>query len=627
MNEDNVNNTQIGKEKPVLPILFAVVAIVCVGFASFFLFTNKDNDKSKNNVVLDEEKKSDEYMSILNDLKYNDEKRTGKKITIYRQIYNDDGAIRYGSEKADEAKNEIIGSVTCFTNKCELIESARRFVIVFENNEYSIYDYIADKLVYKALITQKSDDDNVNASLLIDLDQNIRGAVGTINESKSVVYSFVSNSLYNNIDGVDIDSVPRGRGSYTLPIFVSNNLVLFDILNEDNPMNYSVISLTDGNIIYTIKGDYYYGYAVGDSKSAYMVVGSENNEYLANIKDGNIINKNFDKMFNNIIFKDGYFYTHDVKNTITKYDRELQVLGTTKAHKSLKFIDDAGFAVAVNDTNLQLFDLDGNLLTTFITDYNEKDYNVSESHSGWWSKDGKAGYYVVVKTKKVTIEEIKKDNPELEENEIDLDEAGYEYYYIPKTKETGKFATPIFEGGYAKPVLYLYPEKTTNVTVTFAHNDWLTTTYPKFNNSWNVTVNPNGNMTDSNGRTYYALYWEEKLNHNISFDTGFYVEGKDAIKFLEEKLAIIGLNEREANEFIMYWLPILEKNDKNLIYFELTEERDLYNKLNISPKPDSVLRMAMHVKKVDKKTLIKEQKLTSFNRNGFTAIEWGGQVH
>ena len=32
---------------------------------------------------------------------------------------------------------------------------------------------------------------------------------------------------------------------------------------------------------------------------------------------------------------------------------------------------------------------------------------------------------------------------------------GYEYYYIPKTGETGKIATYI--GGYAKPILYLYP--------------------------------------------------------------------------------------------------------------------------------------------------------------------------
>ena len=90
---------------------------------------------------------------------------------------------------------------------------------------------------------------------------------------------------------------------------------------------------------------------------------------------------------------------------------------------------------------------------------------------------------------------------------------------------------------------------------------------------------------------------------------------------------IIGLNKKERNEFIMYWLPILEKNSKNLVYFELTEERDYYNKLIINPKPDSILRVAIHVKKVNKKTSIKEQKLTSFKRKGYAAVEWGGVIY
>ncbi len=74
----------------------------------------------------------------------------------------------------------------------------------------------------------------------------------------------------------------------------------------------------------------------------------------------------------------------------------------------------------------------------------------------------------------------------------------------------------------------------------------------------------------------------------------------------------------------MYWLPILEKNGKSLVYFELTEERDSYSPIHISPKPNSMLRMAIHVKKVDKKVNIKEQKLSTFKRTGFTAVEWGG---
>ena len=182
-------------------------------------------------------------------------------------------------------------------------------------------------------------------------------------------------------------------------------------------------------------------------------------------------------------------------------------------------------------------------------------------------------------------------------------------------------------GGIAKPILYLYPEKETNVTVTFEHPEFLETTYPKFTNSWNVKASPNGDLYDKNGKYYYALYWDEKKVHTVDFTEGFYVEGKNAIDFLEEKLTIIGLNAKERNEFIMYWLPILEKNKKSLVYFELTEERENVNKINISPKPDSLLRVVIHVKKVDKKVNIKEEKLTGFNRTGFVAVEWGGTTY
>ena len=77
----------------------------------------------------------------------------------------------------------------------------------------------------------------------------------------------------------------------------------------------------------------------------------------------------------------------------------------------------------------------------------------------------------------------------------------------------------------------------------------------------------------------------------------------------------------------MYWLPIIEKNEHNLIYFELTEERDNFNKLLIEPKPDSMLRVAIHVKKVDGSQTIKEQKLDKFERKGFVAVEWGGVIY
>ena len=178
-----------------------------------------------------------------------------------------------------------------------------------------------------------------------------------------------------------------------------------------------------------------------------------------------------------------------------------------------------------------------------------------------------------------------------------------------------------------KPILYIYPEQKTNIKVDFAKEENLTTTYPKFNKEWNVVAHPNGDLYDSNNNYYYALYWEEKEYSKVDFTEGFYVTKDNAISFLEEKLSILGLNSKERNEFIMYWLPILEKNEHNLVYFELTNELQNQNELIITPQPDTLIRIRMHVKKVDKETTIKEQILTKQKRIGYTAIEWGGVIH
>ena len=178
-----------------------------------------------------------------------------------------------------------------------------------------------------------------------------------------------------------------------------------------------------------------------------------------------------------------------------------------------------------------------------------------------------------------------------------------------------------------KPILYLYPEKDMDVKVNIEHPEYLMTTYPKYNDGWNVHVLKDGSMYDINNKYYYALYWDEVQVHKVDFREGFYVTKDNAIEFLEDKLSIIGLNDKERNEFIMYWLPKLEDNGKSLVYFELTEEVEKYNKLDIKPVPDSMLRVIIHIKKVDKKVSIKEEKLETFNRIGFSAVEWGGTLY
>ena len=177
-----------------------------------------------------------------------------------------------------------------------------------------------------------------------------------------------------------------------------------------------------------------------------------------------------------------------------------------------------------------------------------------------------------------------------------------------------------------KPLIYLYPESEMNVSVKLSNPDLLTTTYPKYDSSWNVLALPDGSLYDNNGKYYYGLYWEGLNDIEEEFNDGFVVSKEDSIKFLEEKLAILGLNEREINEFIIFWLPKLEENEYNLIRFASREVIDSEMNLDISPKPDTVIRVLMEYKPLDKKMDIKPQVLEKVSRNGFTVVEWGGTL-
>lgn len=82
-----------------------------------------------------------------------------------------------------------------------------------------------------------------------------------------------------------------------------------------------------------------------------------------------------------------------------------------------------------------------------------------------------------------------------------------------------------------KPVIYLYPEKETDVSVEFALDGRLTCTYPKYSDGWVVTAAPDGTLTDKNGQTYNYLYWEGETYAKYDMSKGFCVKGKDTAAF------------------------------------------------------------------------------------------------
>ena len=177
-----------------------------------------------------------------------------------------------------------------------------------------------------------------------------------------------------------------------------------------------------------------------------------------------------------------------------------------------------------------------------------------------------------------------------------------------------------------KPIIYLYPTEETDVSVKLLKSENLTCSYPKYQGGWNVIAEPNGDLKDlTTNRNLYSLYYESKSDINFKVENeGFVIKGKDSAKFLEEKLAILGLNEKEAEEFIVYWLPRLEANKYNYIRFATLDEINENMPLEINPNPDSIIRIMMTFKGLDNPIDVKEQELVTPERNGFVAVEWGG---
>ncbi len=182
---------------------------------------------------------------------------------------------------------------------------------------------------------------------------------------------------------------------------------------------------------------------------------------------------------------------------------------------------------------------------------------------------------------------------------------------------------PVFD----KPIIYLYPETDTVCSVKLDVTGGITCSYPQYQESgWeSFTARPDGTLIFPDGSEYYALYWEGKGTSALDMTTGFCVKGSETAAFLSDILPKLGLNAKEANEFIIYWLPRMQENPYNLISFQTSAYTD-NAKLTVTPEPDTMIRVFMAYQSLEEPVEIAPQTIETPMRNGFTVIEWGGSV-
>ena len=175
----------------------------------------------------------------------------------------------------------------------------------------------------------------------------------------------------------------------------------------------------------------------------------------------------------------------------------------------------------------------------------------------------------------------------------------------------------------AKPVIYLYPEATTTITVSV--DAIVTKSEPLYQNGWITTATPEGRLTMADGSTYTSLFWDGYgRGEYATSEKGFVVRTEAAIATMETHLRIMGFNDREIADFSDFWTPHLPTTPYTKFHWLQTREMNELARLTIEPRPRTVLRAFVDFSGLSEPVALQPQTLQSIDRRGYTVTEWGG---
>lgn len=180
-----------------------------------------------------------------------------------------------------------------------------------------------------------------------------------------------------------------------------------------------------------------------------------------------------------------------------------------------------------------------------------------------------------------------------------------------------------------KPAVYLYPEKSQEVSVKVFPKGHLTYTDPLYPpDGWKIMAHPDGRVV-SGDQTYPYLYYESKIMDSwISSPTeGFVIAFEDLPKLYSNLLPKLGLSQKETADFKEYWEKALTSAPYYFVGVMDNSAIELIEPLEINPKPDSILRVRLYFQALDESFKVNKPKLSSVpERSGFSVVEWGGMV-
>lgn len=325
--------------------------------------------------------------------------KEGKKISIYKISYND-GYASYVETK--ENNSTLVGTITCKTEMCDFISAYDKYVVIKEDSSYYLYNYESDDMEFGPF--------NITHEYM--LSNNILSHNGKVygiyynTEGINNIYNVNTSKTLKNVKGTPV----VGEYYYDPSVIYKYNYIAMD-----NNGKTDFVSLKSGNISFSIKETL--GKFIEDTNEKIVYILG----YTDEVGEFKIYNINGKLLFNGEVFKEfkvgseKLLVATDTKFKV--YDKNLKLETSSKKYDKVLGIYEDFVVVTLNNT-LKILSINDKEYVTFKEEWDENKYVFYSDLSGWKTIDGNDAINIVFENKDLTGSYIN-------------------FYYIPKTKESG----------------------------------------------------------------------------------------------------------------------------------------------------------------------------------------------
>lgn len=169
------------------------------------------------------------------------------------------------------------------------------------------------------------------------------------------------------------------------------------------------------------------------------------------------------------------------------------------------------------------------------------------------------------------------------------------------------------------PDIYLYPTRTEHVDVVLGGHRVITSSRPAYRGGWDVTASPDGALSTGG----HFLYYEAQVTAPWQTNRGWVIPAAAWPRWIRAELPHLGLNTTEMNDFAIYWDGRLPRSAYYLIAPQPQNLVDAAVPLEVTPTPDSELRLWLYVEPLARVETVKPPAPMSWSHRGFSVVEWG----